>query len=129
MISVLIIDDQKTIRRALQIRLNLEKDLQVIGEASSGEEALFLASKLKPDVMLMDLAMPGMDGLTTALKLREKEPEIGIIVLSIHDNEFIRLEAQMQGVVTFVRKQGVEELLTAIRKVATPHIKQPLGQA
>src|SRR5438094_241611 len=70
MIRLLLVDDQQAVRRGLGLRLHLESDMQVVGEASTGKEALSLAQALTPDVVLMDLEMPEMDGIETTAALR-----------------------------------------------------------
>ncbi len=74
MIRVLLVDDQAVVRRALRVRFHLEPDLEVVGEASTGREALTLAQALTPDVVLMDIQMPGMDGIEATAALRRAVP-------------------------------------------------------
>ena len=119
MVSILIVDDQPAVRRGLNSLLNLQADLMVIGEAADGVEAVQLAATLKPDVVLMDLEMPGQDGLTTTAQLSVEMPGTAVIVLSIHDDKTSRLKAEMAGAVAFVKKQGVEVLLETIRAIAS----------
>ncbi len=116
MIKILLVDDQPTVREGLKMRFALEPDLQVIGEAGNGLEAVWAAHALAPDVMVMDVEMPVMDGITAARQVQAKLPHIGIVMLSIHGDPETRAWAQEAGAATFVEKEGaVENLLEAIR--------------
>ena len=79
MIRLLLVDDQPAARRGLRVRFHLEPDLQVVGEASTGSEALTLVKELKPDVVLMDIEMPGMDGITATRRRRFASPERSLL--------------------------------------------------
>jgi DNA-binding NarL/FixJ family response regulator len=119
MIRVLLVDDQSVVRRALRVRFHLEPDLQVVGEASTGSEALSLAQTLTPDVVLMDIAMPEMDGITATAALRRAVPQSAVVILSIYDDAQTRGRAQAAGAVACVEKRGATEtLLAAIRQAA-----------
>ena len=119
MIRVLLVDDQAVVRRALRVRFHLEPDLQVVGEASTGREALTLAQTLTPDVVLMDIEMPGMDGIEATAALRRAVPQSVVVILSIYDDAQTRGRAQAAGAVACVEKRGeTETLLSAIRLAA-----------
>jgi DNA-binding NarL/FixJ family response regulator len=119
MIRVLLVDDQAVVRRALCARFHLEPDLQVVGEASTGSEALTLAQTLTPDVVLMDIEMPEMDGIQATTALRRVVPQSAVVILSIYDDAPTRRRAQAAGAVAFVEKRGATEaLLAAIRLAA-----------
>lgn len=119
MIRVLLVDDQAVVRHALRVRFNLEPDLEVVGEASSGREALALAQSLIPDVVLMDVEMPEMDGIEVTAVLRRVIPHSAVVILSIYDDAQTRGRAQAAGAVAFVEKRGAtENLLTAIRQAS-----------
>ncbi len=119
MIRLLLVDDQPAVRRGLGMRLVLEPDMLVVGEASTGREALTLAQKLSPDVVLMDVEMPGMDGIETTAALRATASQSAVVMLSIHDDKLTRTRAQAAGAVAFVEKRGTtENLLAAIRQAA-----------
>ena len=116
MIKILLVDDQSTVREGLKMRFALEPDLCVVGEAGNGMEALQAAHALAPDVIVMDVEMPLMDGVTAARHLQAVLPHIGIVMLSIHGDAETRAWAQEAGAATFVQKEGaVENLLEAIR--------------
>jgi len=119
MIRVLLVDDQQAVRRGLWLRLHLEPDMQVVGEASTGKEALSMAQALSPDVVLMDIEMPDMDGIETAAALRAADSRSAVVILSIHDDPLTRARAGAAGAVAFVEKRGTtEDLLAAIRQAA-----------
>jgi len=119
MIRVLLVDDQPVVRRGLRVRFQLEPDMQVVGEASTGREALTLAQTLTPDVVLMDIEMPGMDGIEATAALRTIVPQSAVVILSIHTERQTRIRAQAAGAVAFVEKRGTTDtLLAAIRQAA-----------
>lgn len=119
MIRMLLVDDQAVVRRALRGRFHLEPDLEVVGEASTGSEALSLAQALMPDVVLMDIEMPEMDGIEAAAALRRLVPQSAVVILSIYDDVHTRGRAQAAGAVAFVEKRGATDaLLSAIRQAA-----------
>ncbi len=119
MIRVLLVDDQSVVRRALRVRFHLEPDLQVVGEASTGSEALMLAQTLTPDVVLMDIEMPEMDGIEATAALRRVVPQSAVVILSIYDDAQTRGRAQAAGAVALVEKRGATDaLLSAIRLAA-----------
>lgn len=119
MIHVLIVDDLPMVRRGLRMLLTLEPDIEVVGEAASGEEALSLVQQLQPDVVLMDLKMPGIDSLTAIRVMQAISPQSAVIILSLYDDAHLRTEARAAGAVAFVGKhEGIDILLTAIRQFA-----------
>jgi DNA-binding NarL/FixJ family response regulator len=119
-IRVLLVDDQPAVRQGLRIRLVLEPDVEVVGEAGDGAGAISLAQSLRPDVILMDVRMPGMDGISTVRTLRAVAPESAVVILSLYDDARTRARAEEAGAAAFVAKQKVEEtLLAAIRRAAS----------
>jgi two-component system, NarL family, response regulator NreC len=117
MIKVLLVDDQPTVLQGLRMRLGLEPDLVVVGEAEDGQAAIDLVSARSPDVIVLDLEMPGMDGIATAQALHAIAPEGKLIILSIHSDAAARKRALAAGAVAFVEKNaGIEPLLAAIRR-------------
>jgi len=122
MIRLLLVDDQLAVRRGLGMRLVLEPDMLIVGEASNGREALTMAQTLSPDVVLMDVEMPIMDGITTTATLRTTVPQSAVVILSIHDDVLTRTRAQAAGAMAFVEKCGTTDaLIAAIRQVAQQH--------
>ena len=119
MIKILIVDDQDAVRKGLKMQLSLEADLLVVGEAENGRQALEMVPTIKPDVIILDLEMPVMDGLRTLEKLRKEYPDIGVIMLSIHDCVDDRLRSKITGANAFVVKIGdPSQLISEIRLVA-----------
>ena len=119
-IRLLLVDDQDTIRRGLAMCLTLESDIEIIGEAGDGTEAIRLARELHPDVILMDVEMRGLDGIAaTAAIGRLPRPSV-VVALSIHDDCATRARARAAGATAFVGKHdGCEAVLAAIRGAAS----------
>jgi len=119
MIRLLIVEDQPAVRKGLLMRLAAEPDLSVVGEAPDGEAALHLVACLCPDVVLIDIEMPGMDGIDTASALRSIYPHASVVILSMHDDPLTRSRAEDAGAAAFVGKSmPADTLLTTIRQVA-----------
>jgi NarL family two-component system response regulator LiaR len=119
LISLLIVDDHQLVRWGVRTFLATQADIAVVGEAASGEEAVRLAEELAPDVALMDLVMPGMDGVATTRALKRISPRTQVIVLtSYHEDEHI-LPAILAGALSYLLKDvGTAELADAVRKAA-----------
>jgi DNA-binding NarL/FixJ family response regulator len=118
MIKLLLVDDQPNVRRGLRMRLLFEPDMLVVGEASSGEQALELVESLAPDIVLMDVEMPGMDGIAATAAMRDSSPQSAVVMISIHDDVHTRARAQVAGAAAFVEKSGaLEVLLATIRQI------------
>ncbi len=97
MIKILIADDHLIIRQGLRLILETENDFEIAGEASDGAEALSLCKKLKPDVVLMDLRMPNMDGLTAIEKLQAEQSEIAVVILTTFNEDELMLRGLRAG--------------------------------
>ncbi len=120
MITVLIADDQSMVRSGLRLILESEVDIQVVGEAADGTEAVRVAGREKPDVVLMDVRMPVMDGLAATHELTTKNPESKVIVLTTFDLDDYVYGALRAGASGFLLKDaGAEQLVQAIRVVAS----------
>lgn len=104
MTRILIADDHLIIRQGLRLILETEDDLGLVGEASDGAEALQLCATLRPDVVLMDLRMPGMDGITAIEKLRETHPEIAVVILTTFNEDELMLRGIRAGAKGFLLK-------------------------
>jgi len=118
-ISIMIVDDHKIVRIGLKSLFAAEKDLAVVGEAEDGVLALKLAARLKPDVVVMDLVMPQMDGVATTRELHEKLPETKVLVLtsySTSDTIAAALDAGARG--AMMKSADDNDLLAAIRAIA-----------
>jgi len=119
MITIMLVDDHPVIRRGLRAVLEVESDFQVIGEAGDGLEAVSLAQSLRPNVMLLDLMMKGINGIEVARQLSRRSVKLGIIIFSVLGSEHYVLEALRAGALGYVLKDAPsEELVTAVRKVA-----------
>lgn len=115
-LRVLLVDDNADIRRLLGLRLSVEDDCTVVGEASNGEIALDLAGSLRPDVIVLDLSMPVMDGLEALPGLRALLPEARIIVLSGFDHRAFRAQAIDLGADEYVEKgTPLDTLVSLVR--------------
>jgi two-component system, NarL family, response regulator LiaR len=118
-ISLMITDDHALVRQGIRAFLELQPDLNVIGEAGSGEEAVRMAAELVPDVVLMDLVMPGIGGVEATRQVKQVSPHSQIIVLtSYHEDEYI-FPALRAGALSYVLKDvGPDELADTVRKAA-----------
>ena len=115
---VLIVDDHGVVRAGLRALLKEHADFQVVGEAATSDEGLHAALELKPDVVLMDVSIPGMGGLDLTRRLREKLPTARVIILTVHEDGAILRAALTAGAAGYVVKRAVgPELLSAIHAV------------
>ena len=118
-IRVLLVDDQALFREGLRTLLGMQPGLVVVGEAANGEEALRLAAKLGPQVVLMDLRMPVLDGVTATRRLHEAQPDCRVIVLTTFDDDEYVFEGLRAGAVGYLLKDvPSEKLVEAIRAAA-----------
>ena len=117
-ISVLLVDDHSLVRRGFRRMLEDEADIRVIGEASDGEEAVKLARSLKPQVIVMDCALPGINGLQATRKILQLLPETLVLMLSMHTEETWVRQAIDAGAAGYVLKNAMDlELSSAIRRL------------
>ena len=124
-VRLLLVDNQPAIRTGLRMWLSLEPCLEVVGEASDGTEAISLTQALCPDVVLMDVEMPHMDGISATAALRSLAPQSVVVILTLHDDTATRTRAREAGAAAFVAKHRMEEtLLAEIRRVTLAHEKQ-----
>lgn len=135
-IRVLLVDDHAVVRSGLGAFLTAFDDLELAGEASSGERAITLCQQVQPDVVLMDLVMPGMDGATTTRKIREQNPQIQVIALtSFKEQELVQGALQAGAIGYLLKDISAAELANAIRAAHTgkptlaPEAAQALIQA
>ena len=120
MIKIIIADDHHLVRQGIRSLLENVGDIQVVGEADNGQTAVDLALELKPDVLILDINMPRLDGIEAAARIREADLATQVLVLSMYSDESLVLRAFKNGVRGYLLKQSVtEELLTAVRTVST----------
>ena len=132
-IRVLVVDDHKVVRKGLRTFIAVNDDLELVGEAGNGEEAIDQVDALRPDVVLMDLKMPVMDGPTAIEHIRARFPEVQIVALTSFDDENLAQRALEAGAIGYLFKDADEaELISAIRLasegrgVVAPEVMQAL---
>ena len=120
LITVLLVDDHALVRQGVRAFLETQSDIAVVAEADSGEEAVRLAAEHAPDVALVDLIMPGMDGVEATRRLKARSPSTNVVVLtSYHDDEHV-FPAIQAGALSYILKEvGPNELADAVRKAAS----------
>lgn len=119
---IVLVDDHEVVRHALRVRLTCEADCQVVGEAHDGVEALAVITKLRPDVALMDIELPHLDGIAVTRQLRDVVPECAVIVVSVHDDPVTRSRAAAAGAAAFLGKhEAATGLLPATLRAVTGH--------
>lgn len=116
--KIVLADDHQIVRECLRALLAAEPDMEVIGEVSDGREVADTVARLKPDVLLLDLMMPGLNGLEVTIQVSRRSPEVRILILSMHANETYVREALHNGAAGYVVKdESLETLVTAIHAV------------
>jgi len=119
-ITVLLVDDHSLVRRGFRRMLEDESDMEVVGEAGDGEESIKLAKKLRPQVVVMDCALPGLNGLQATRQIMEDSPETAVLMLSMHTESTWVRQAIEAGAKGYILKNAMDlELGAAIRKVAS----------
>jgi DNA-binding NarL/FixJ family response regulator len=123
-IKILIVDDHKVVCEGLRRMLELEEDIEVVGEASNAKEALSQAESLSPEVVLMDIKMPGTDGIELTRQLKERQPSCNVLMLTLYD-EYLAQAIEAGAVGYLLKDIKREELIRAIRTVHEG--RSPLG--
>ncbi len=116
--KVVIVDDHPIVRDGLRMILEMQPDMEVVGEAANGEEAIERVKESKPDIVLMDLAMPGVNGAEATAQIRKDHPNVQVLALTVHESEHYFFRALKAGASGYVIKGATtEELLGALRAV------------
>ncbi|MGE5531862.1 MAG: response regulator transcription factor [Bacteroidota bacterium] len=116
MTRILVVDDHQMVREGLRLLIEPESDMELVGEAPDGQSALKMTDELHPDVVVMDIGLPVMDGIEATRKLREAHPEVAVIGLSAHaDKYFIESMKKLGACGYIVKDKAFELLLDAIR--------------
>ncbi len=119
-LKILLVDDHEIVREGLKLLIHLQPDMSVVGEASDGEDAIRKVEELTPDLILLDISMPGLNGLKTTKRLCRTNPEINILILTRHeDSGYLRnlIEAGAKGYI--LKQSAPEELIRAVRAVGS----------
>ncbi|MDL1910221.1 response regulator transcription factor [Chloroflexi bacterium CFX6] len=115
-IRLLLVDDHEVVRRGLQMLLENEADLNIVGEASAGGEALDLVKTLEPDVVIMDITLPDISGIDATRRIKDAHPNVAVVVLTIHEDQQYFFEMLQAGASGYVPKRAApDDLITAIR--------------
>jgi two-component system response regulator NreC len=118
-IRIVLADDHKLMRSGLRVLLEQQPDLTVVGEASDGREAVALVASQRPDVLVMDIGMPSLNGIEAAAQITQSNPEAAIVMLSMHSDESYVLRALKAGAKGYLLKDSAEaDLIRAVRAVA-----------
>jgi two-component system response regulator NreC len=121
-IRILLVDDHAIMRDGISALLNLQDDIEIVGEASEGKEAIDKARELVPDVVIMDISMPEMDGLEATRRIKKKNPSVKVLVLTQHDNREYILSTIKSGSDGYLPKRALgSELVAAIRAINQGH--------
>ena len=119
MIRVVVVDDHAVVRSGLRLLLDAHEDIEVVGEAGNAKDAIFRARALKPDVMLLDVVMPGASGIDVLPSLFKESPETRVVILSMQDDPSYVREAFAAGASGYVLKEAAdEEVVSAVREIA-----------
>ena len=118
-IRVLLADDHRMIRAGLRLVLEQQPDVAVVGEADDGRQAVSLAAELTPDVVVMDVGMPNLNGIEAAAQVKQARPETSVVMLSMHSDEGYILRALRAGATGYILKDSAEaDLVSAVRAVS-----------
>ena len=118
-IRVLLVDDHAFVRSGVKAILEFEDGIDVVGEAGSGLEAIEKAESIKPDLIVMDVNMPDLDGIEATRRIKQKHPSISVIILTVNDEELFLIEAVRAGAASFLLKDSSsDQLISSIRAVA-----------
>ena len=117
-IHILLADDHTILRAGLKMMLNAQPDMEVVGEAQDGRQALQEAQRLQPDIILMDITMPDMNGIEATKQIKKLVPEVKVLVLTMHENEEYVFQALRAGASGYMLKEAADtELITALHVI------------
>ena len=117
-VKILLVDDHTVLRSGLRLLLESQGEFQVVGEAASGEEALERLRELYPDIVIMDLAMPGMDGLTAMVRIQESYPRVKVLVMTQHADRAYLSPALQAGASGYILKSaGINDIISALHSI------------
>jgi DNA-binding NarL/FixJ family response regulator len=125
--NALVVDDNDNFRASCIEYLNFQSDLNIVGEAKNGREAIKLIRKLNPDIVFMDISMPKMDGLTAAHLIKEKFPSIKVVIITIHEKEIFKVVADSLAVDGFISKSSISEELPKLLKKLEVYSEAAVG--
>jgi two-component system response regulator NreC len=130
-VTIMLADDHQVVRQGLRSLLEAEPDFRIVGEAGDGLEAVKLVERLLPDVLVVDLMMPGLNGLEVTRQTSQRSPQTRVVILSMHASEAYVLEALRKGAAGYVLKaSSADDLVKAVRTVATGrrYLSSPLSE-
>jgi DNA-binding NarL/FixJ family response regulator len=129
--SIMLADDHPVVRQGLRAMLEAEPDFTIVGEAADGLEVVGLVERLRPNVLLLDLMLPGLTGLEVTRQIRQRCPQTRVVILSVHANEAYVLEALRNGAAGYVLKEAkAADLVQAVREVSAGrrYLSPPLSE-
>jgi DNA-binding NarL/FixJ family response regulator len=122
-LNVLLVDDHEIMRQGLRMLLEKQPDMEVAGEAKNGKEAIHLSDELQPDIIVMDVNMPGLDGADATRQIKKDHPDIKVVALSMHSRKGFIVEMLKAGASAYVLKENAfSELVTAINTIITGEV-------
>jgi two-component system response regulator NreC len=122
-IRLLLVDDHQIVRAGLRMLFMAEQDMDIVGEANNAQEALQAVRELKPDVVLMDVAMPGMSGIEATRRIKEANPDVAVLALTMHEDEQYFFEMLNAGASGYMPKRAApDDLVSAIRVVSQGNV-------
>ena len=118
-VKVLVVDDHDVVREGIRMVLSSDPELEVVGTASSGEEAVDKVRELEPRVVVMDIGMPGLSGFEATRRIREANPEVQVVALTVHDSEAYVFQMLQAGATGYVIKRApAEDVIHAVKRAA-----------
>jgi len=121
--AIVVAEDNANFRRLVRLELESAGDIQVVGEVNNGEELLQLLEQMNPDLIILDISMPGLGGMEAARRIKDSHPQVKILFVSMHKNPEYVQQAQKLGVAGYLLKEEMDEaLLSAIHQIRTGHV-------